>query len=116
MLDGLWVRIVDLPQALASRRYAVDVDVVLDVTDALLPRNTGRWRLTGGPGGATCTATDDPADLACTTLELGSVYLGGPSLSSLGASGRVLELTPGALAAASAAFGWHRLPAAIEMF
>lgn len=116
LLDGLWVRVVDVPAALASRRYAVDVDVVLDVTDALLPQNTGRWRLTGGPGGATCTATDDPADLACTTLELGSAYLGGPSLTSLAAAGRMRELTPGALAAASAAFGWYRLPAAIEVF
>jgi predicted acetyltransferase len=116
LLDGLWVRVVDVPAALASRRYAVDVDVVLDVTDALLPRNTGRWRLTGGPGGATCTATGDPADLACTALELGSAYLGGPSLAALAAAGRVGELTPGALGAASAAFGWHRLPAAIEVF
>src|SRR5919112_1149746 len=55
VLDGHWVRVVDVPKALASRRYAVDVDVVLDVTDALLPQNTGRWRLTGGPGGAPCT-------------------------------------------------------------
>jgi predicted acetyltransferase len=116
MLDGLWLRIVDLPKALTSRRYVVDVDVVLDVTDALLPQNTGRWRLTGGPGGATCTPTDDPADLACTTLELGSAYLGGSSLGSLAASDRVRELTPGALAPASAAFGWHRFPAAIEVF
>jgi predicted acetyltransferase len=116
VLDGLWVRIVDVPHALASRRYAVDVDVVLEVTDALLARNTGRWRLTGGPGGATCTATDEPADLACTTLELGSAYLGGPSLSALAAAGRVGELTSGALGAASAAFGWYRLPTAIEVF
>jgi predicted acetyltransferase len=116
MLDGLWVRIIDLPKALAARRYATDVDVVLEVTDALLPQNTGRWRLTGGPAGATCSATADPADLACTVLELGAAYLGGPSLGALAAAGRVRELTPGALAVASAAFGWHRLPAAIEVF
>jgi predicted acetyltransferase len=116
VIDGLWVRVVDVPRALASRRYAVDVDVVLDVTDPLLPQNTGRWRLTGGPGGAACTATDDPADLACTALELGAAYLGGPSLAALAAAGRVRELNPAALAAASAAFAWHRLPAAIEVF
>lgn len=116
VLDGLWVRVVDVPRALASRRYAADVDVVLDVTDPLLPQNTGRWRLTGGSGGAACTATDDPADLACTALELGAAYLGGPSLAALAAAGRVRELTPGTLAAASAAFGWHRLPSAIEVF
>lgn len=115
-VDGLWLRIVDVPAALAARRYATDVDVVLDVTDSLLPGNTGRWRLTGGRGGATCTPTGDPADLSCTVLELGSAYLGGPSLGALGAAGRVRELTPGSLARASTAFGWHRMPYAIEVF
>jgi predicted acetyltransferase len=116
MADGLWLRVVDVPKALAARRYATDVDVVLDVTDAQLPQNTGRWRLTGGPDAASCTATDAPADLACTVLELGSAYLGGPSLGSLAAAGRVREITAGALARASAAFGWHRLPNAVEVF
>ena len=115
-VDGLWVRIVDLPAALAARRYATQVDVVLDVTDLLLAGNTGRWRLTGGPEGASCTPTEDPADLSCTVLELGSAYLGGPSLGALGAAGRVRELTPGSLARASTAFGWHRMPSAIEIF
>ena len=64
----------------------------------------------------TCRPTEEPADLSCTALELGSVYLGGPSLGALAAAGRVRELTPGALAPASAAFGWHRLPSAVEVF
>ncbi|RZU52509.1 putative acetyltransferase [Krasilnikovia cinnamomea] len=114
--DGLWIRLVDLPRALAARRYATDVDVVLEVSDDLLAANTGQWRLTAGPGGATCTRSTDPADLACTVLELGAAYLGGTSLAALGAAGRVRELTPGALAAASTAFGWHRLPHATEVF
>ena len=37
--------------------------------------------------------------------ELGSAYLGGFSLTALAAAGRVRELRPGALAAASVAFG-----------
>lgn len=114
--DALWVRIVDLPGALAARRYAVDVDVVLDVTDAQLPGNTGRWRLVGGPDGATCTRTDDPADLSCTVLELGAAYLGGTTLAALGAAGRVRETRAGALAWASAAFGWYRMPNPTEVF
>ena len=31
LLDGLWLRVVDLPAALAARRYTTGVDVVLDV-------------------------------------------------------------------------------------
>jgi predicted acetyltransferase len=114
--DGLWVRIVDLPAALAARRYATDVDVVLDVTDPYLPANTGRWRLTGGPDGAACARTGARADLSCTALELGAAYLGGPTLTSLAAAGRVRELRPGALARASTAFGWHRMPNPTEVF
>jgi predicted acetyltransferase len=114
--ESLWVRLVDLPRALAARRYAAPVDVVIDVTDGLLAENAGRWRLTGDRHSATCTPTDSPADLACDVLELGSAYLGGVSLAALGAAGRVRELTPGALPAAATAFGWHRLPAAAEVF
>ena len=114
--DALWVRIVDLPAALAARRYAAEVDVVLDVTDVHLTANSGRWRLTGGPSGAACVRTTDDADLACTALELGAAYLGGTTLSALAAAGRVRELTPGALHRASAAFGWHRLPNPTEVF
>ena len=117
LADGLWVRIVDLPKALAGRAYAAPVDVVLDVTDPLLPANTGRWRLTAGADGvASCTATSDPADLACTILELGAAYLGATSLATLGAAGTVRELTPGALRRAATAFGWHRLPNPTEVF
>jgi len=114
--DGLWIRVVDVPGALAARRYRCPIDVVFDVTDPLLPRNSGRWRLTGDPQTASCTRTDDPADLACTVLELGTAYLGGPSLASLAAAGLVRELTTGALNAASMAFGWHRLPNPVETF
>jgi predicted acetyltransferase len=114
--DGLWVRVVDLPAALAARRYASDVDVVLEVSDPLLPENAGRWRLAGGPTGATCERTDAAADLACDIVDLGAAYLGGSSLAALSRAGRVRELRPGALNPASTAFGWHRLPTAPEVF
>ena len=45
LADNLWVRIIDLPAALARRAYSSPVDVVLEVTDELLPANAGRWRL-----------------------------------------------------------------------
>lgn len=114
--DALWVRIVDVESALAARRYATPVDVVFEVTDPLLPDNAGRWRLTGDGEGAACAPTGAPADLACDVRDLGSAYLGGQSLVSLAAAGRMRELRPGALLAASRAFGWHRAPAALEVF
>ncbi|MEV6299818.1 GNAT family N-acetyltransferase [Actinoplanes sp. NPDC051861] len=113
LLDGLWIRVIDVPRALAARRYAAPVDVVLDVTDPILTQNTGRWRLTGGPDGATCERTSDPADLACSITELGAAYLGATSLASLAAAGRVRQLTAND---PTVAFGWHRRPSPTEIF
>ena len=111
--DSLWVRLIDLPAALEARRYAAPLDVVLEVTDPLLTHNSGRWRLTGGAGKATCVRTAEPPDLACTITELGAAYLGGTSLAALAAAGRVRQLT-GNLPAV--AFGWDRQPNPIETF
>jgi predicted acetyltransferase len=117
LADGLWIRIVDLPRALAARTYAAPVDVVLDVTDPILPANTGRWRLTvSADGAARCASTTDPADLSCTVLEIGAAYLGGTTLASLAAAGTVRELRPGALCRASTAFGADRAPNLTEVF
>jgi predicted acetyltransferase len=116
LVDGLWVRIVDVGAALSARRYAVGADLVLDVTDPVLTENTGHWRLVGDATAASCTRTDAPADLSCAVADLGAVYLGGASWASVSAAGRVQEHRPGALAAATAAFGWHRAPQGIEVF
>ncbi|UER54775.1 GNAT family N-acetyltransferase [Kineosporiaceae bacterium SCSIO 59966] len=104
--DGLWVRLVDLPTALAARRYTVDVDVVLGVEDPLCPWNTGRWRLRGGPDGARCDRTSATADLDVDVRALGATWLGGQTLHQLAAAGRVVEHTPGSLERAGQAFAW----------
>jgi len=108
--ENLWIRLLDVPVALASRRYAAPIDVVLDVTDDRLPANTGRWHLVGGPDGAEVTRTDSPAHLAIGVRELGAVFLGGLPLTQLVAAGLASELEPGTLAAASTAFGWPYAP------
>ncbi|MEV0171851.1 GNAT family N-acetyltransferase [Streptomyces sp. NPDC050803] len=103
--DGLYVRLVDVGAALQARVYQAPVDVVLEVEDAFCPWNEGRWRLAGDAKGASCERTADAADLALSVRELGSAYLGGVSLTALGAAGRVRELRAGALAEASVGFG-----------
>jgi predicted acetyltransferase len=109
--DGLWVRLVDVPAALAARRYPVEVDAVLDVRDDLRPANAGRWRLVGGPDGATCRRADGTTpDLALDVRELGAAYLGGESLAALAAAGLVTQERPGAAARVGSAFGWPVAP------
>jgi predicted acetyltransferase len=112
-VDALWLRVIDVPGALAARRYATDVDVVLEVTDPILTRNTGRWRLTGGRGGATCTPTGDPADVSLPVTDLGAVYLGGTGFSTLADAGRIHQLTGND---PTVAFRWNRLPSPTEVF
>ncbi|MFJ4836427.1 GNAT family N-acetyltransferase [Streptomyces sp. NPDC088747] len=102
--DALHVRLVDVGAALEARTYQAPVDLVFEVEDAFCPWNEGRWRLSGDPKGASCVRTDDPADLALSVKELGSAYLGGISLASLGAAGLVRELRQGALTEASVGF------------
>ncbi|MFB6843026.1 GNAT family N-acetyltransferase [Streptomyces sp. NPDC056361] len=103
--EGLFLRIVDVGAALEARMYQAPVDVVFEVEDAFCPWNAGRWRLTGDAKGASCVRTGDAADLALTVRELGAAYLGGTSLVSLAAAGRVREVRAGALVEASVAFG-----------
>jgi predicted acetyltransferase len=108
--DDLYVRPVETGAALAARTYRGPVDVVLEVADAFCPWNAGRWRLSGDSRGAVCAPTSDGADLALSVRELGAAYLGGVTLRELADAGRVRELRPGALAAASGAFGSEVAP------
>jgi predicted acetyltransferase len=45
--DELWLRIVDVPAALAARGWGVG-ELVIDVTDPLLAANSGHYRVSGG--------------------------------------------------------------------
>lgn len=115
--DNVWLRIIDLPTALASRQYQSDVDVVLEVSDTLLPDNAGRWHLRAGAfAAASVERTDAPADLALDVRELGAAYLGGTSLLELAGAGLVTKLRPGALRTASVAFGWPVAPGSSWIF
>jgi predicted acetyltransferase len=112
--DGLWVRIIDVPRALAGRRYSGPVDVVIEVRDDILLSNAGRWRLTaaGSAHAAQCVPApgDAAADVALDVTELGAAYLGGTRLAALAAAGLVSELRPGAVRQLSAAMSWDPAP------
>ncbi|MHB1431911.1 MAG: GNAT family N-acetyltransferase [Streptosporangiaceae bacterium] len=124
--DGLWIRLVDLPAALAARRYLRPVDLVIEVTDALVPANAGRWRLRAGAAERTwraadaaeaiCERTTADADIAVDVSALGAAYLGGTRLSALAQAGQVTESRHGAVAELSAAMSWDPAPWAPIMF
>lgn len=116
LVDQLWLRLVDVPAALTSRRYPMPVDVVLEVADAMLPDNAGRWHLRGDTDSAVCLRTDRQPDLAGDVSAFAAAYLGGVPLAALAANGRVREVRPGALRTAGPAFGWSRSPSTMETF
>ncbi|MGZ4339228.1 MAG: GNAT family N-acetyltransferase [Gaiellaceae bacterium] len=110
--DGVWVRLIDIEVALASRSFAGREEVVVELADAFLPVNAGRWRI----GNAGAERTDAPADLALDVNGLGSVYLGGFSFGDLVRASRARELTPDAAARADALFGAGPAPWCPEIF
>jgi predicted acetyltransferase len=97
-VDFLWLRLLDVPAALAARRYAVPGDLVLDVIDEDVSRfASGRYRLTAEGDEAACAPASGDADVEITQQALASIYLGGFGLSELQLSGAAQERTPGAL-------------------
>ncbi|UOR01052.1 GNAT family N-acetyltransferase [Leucobacter allii] len=107
--DLQWIRILDLPRALAGRRYAAPADVVLEVTDALIPANAGRWRVrVDASGRAEVARSEDPAELRLDIRELGAAHLGTVSLAALAQAGLVdvADGSHAALARAATAWSW----------
>jgi predicted acetyltransferase len=114
--ESLWLRVTDVPRALQQRRYAVPVDLVLAVTDDLIPTNTGHFHLTADGPSVTCTRTEAPADLSLSITDLGATYLGGRPLTEFATTGRITEHTPGALTKATTAFTSPVAPTSLEVF
>jgi predicted acetyltransferase len=135
--EFLWVRLVDVPAALAARQYSSDIDVILEIRDALLPANQGQWRVRArafsaevsveavksvevssadaGTNDARSTS-ERPADLSLDIRELGAAYLGGTSLAALAKAGLVQARSDEALLRTAAAFLWPIAPGCTWLF
>jgi GNAT superfamily N-acetyltransferase len=95
--DSLWVRLVDLPKALAQRGYEGDCDVVVEVSDDHAPWNAGRWRIRVKDGTCEAIRADDAAEVTLPVSALGAAYLGGTNLAGLHRAGLIAEQRPGAV-------------------
>ncbi|MEY2477131.1 MAG: hypothetical protein QOG87_2446 [Actinomycetota bacterium] len=116
LTDELWLRPIDVPACLTARAYRTEERMVIEVRDDFGGSSSGRFALDASPDGATCSATDQSADLTLGVAELGSVYLGGVSASTLARAGRVDEHTPGALPRADLLFSTDQAPYCRTMF
>jgi hypothetical protein len=97
--DSLWVRLVDLPQALEQRTWSAPCDVVVEVIDTAAPWNEGSWRIRANEAGeATVQRTTADSDMSLSVEALGASYLGGGNLFSLHRAGLIAERRRGAIA------------------
>jgi predicted acetyltransferase len=102
--------VLDVPAALSARRYATDVDVVLDVWDPFLDRG-GLFRLRGGPDGAECVAAANGAPVVGIEMAaLGSLLFGGRPAGSLARAGLLTADDPAVLRRLDTAFRAERMP------
>lgn len=103
--DHVWIRILDAPAALSARPYAVDGTLTLRVHDKLGHADgTFRLEAADGNGHAARVGDNEHADLELDIATLGTLYLGGVSVSVLAEAGLVAEHTAGSLRLATQMF------------
>jgi predicted acetyltransferase len=113
VLDGLWLRLVDIGAALSARSLAGDGRVTFDVTnDPMFPENAGIWTLEAG----SALRSRRRADVRLDVQTLASAYLGGFSFAELGRAGRVEEVARGGIGRADALFRVDAKPWCPEIF
>ncbi|WP_425861402.1 GNAT family N-acetyltransferase [Arthrobacter sp. TWP1-1] len=128
--DLLWLRILDVPAALAARHYQQDGSITIHVGDPL-GHASGSFRITVVEGSATVTklvedlSAQDPLapgssaqdpELSMGIVELSSLYLGGVEARTLAAAGRIHENSAGAVARFDALFRPAHAPHCLTHF
>lgn len=81
--DQLHLRILDVPNALVSRKYNVDGEITILVEDNILDSNNAKFILKKLGNIVKCEKTNLPHDIKIDIRELGSLYLGGTSWLNL---------------------------------
>ena len=113
--DSLWLRLIDIPRALAGRSYSGDGRLVLGLRDTFLPENDGSYELDVTSGGAQCRRSSAPVNIELSVEALGATFLGAHRFTALARAGLVHGDTE-ALATADRLFSWDRLPWCPEVF
>jgi predicted acetyltransferase len=110
----LWLRVLDVPRALAARPWGADDSLVLEVDD---PQGhaAGRFRVTTRDGVAEVEPVDDDPDVSVSAETLGSLYAAGVPVRGLHRSGRIAG-TPDAVRRLGAAADLAEAPYCLTGF
>ena len=115
--DGMWLRVVDVVQALEARGYepGADGSVVIGVRDELCPWNDGAYRVTVEAGRATVKRVRAKPSLTMPVGALASLYSGFRTATALARAGRV-EGSASALRTADRLFATAYRPHVMDEF
>ncbi len=114
LYDGVWMRAIDVPAALAARGTTADGRATVEVAaDPQFPHNVGTWTVEAG--GRVRRSSRRP-DVRTDVQGLGSMLLGGFTFADLARAGRAEEGARGGLARADALFRVERAPWCPEIF
>ncbi|MFI9812213.1 GNAT family N-acetyltransferase [Saccharothrix variisporea] len=110
--DETWLRLLDVPAALAARTYGDAEPVVVGVRDRYLPENEGSYRVTSS--GA--SRTDAEPEFVVDVEVLGAAYLGDVSFSALAMTGHFAGASKDVLKRADKLFAGDEVPWAGTFF
>jgi predicted acetyltransferase len=111
--DALWLRLVDVPAALAGRAYASPGRATIEVvSDPHFPENVGSWTIEDGH---VRPARRRP-DVRVAVSGLGSTFLGGLSFAQLARAGLAEEVARGGIERADELFRTSAAPWCPEIF
>lgn len=115
--DELWLRLVDVPAALAARSFGAAAPVLLGVHDPLLEDNAGVYRIAGGTAERVEPLGGPVApQIECDVAALAMAYLGDRRPAELAATGWWTVHDPDALEQIDAAFATPTVPWCGTMF
>ncbi len=87
--DSLWIRLIDVSEALPRRTYTGSGTMTIGVSDPFCDWNDGTYRLSVDNGTATCETVNGDPDVTMNVNTLGAVFLGGASAVGLARVGRI---------------------------
>ncbi|HKS49199.1 MAG TPA: GNAT family N-acetyltransferase [Amycolatopsis sp.] len=97
--DDAWLRLVDVPAALAAREYEGE-SVVIEVVDPVLEANSGRYLVSSGQ----VVRTGEPAGFRLGVDALAMLYFGAWRASALADTGWIQPIDPSSVARADRLF------------
>ena len=108
--DALWVRLLDIPNALEARTYNADGQIKIGLISESQPAEAGTYVIDIDDSQASVKKTTDKPDVMMTPADLSVIYMGGAKPGPLVEAGRIDIITTGSLAKLHSMFSTDSAP------